>query len=199
MPGPRPRRLPALVFSLFIGLWESPSRPQFIRLPPLRALSAAVRALVLTTSPVSRWMEPEGLFNPEQRRCSLEHALPAAPPPAPAPLRLSKKLFKDSLEATRGTLLPTLETDLSAVLSFLCCSPLKPVLKVPRVLPCEPLPGASYEGNPALSLVCDHGLHFGVFVDLVTCCYIPPSFFVCVALGEEKEGALYRIPFPSCV
>ena len=85
VPGPRPRRLPALVFSLFIGLWESPSQPQFRRLPPLRALSAAVRALVLTTSPVSRWMEPEGLFNPEQRRCSLEYALPAPTPASPRP------------------------------------------------------------------------------------------------------------------
>lgn len=55
-----PRGLPPLTSSAFIGIWESPSltplRPQHRRLSALRAPTAAALALVLTGSPVSRWM-----------------------------------------------------------------------------------------------------------------------------------------------
>lgn len=96
--GPWPRGLPTLVSSVFIDLRESPSWPQFRRLFPLRALSSAARALVLIVSPVSRWMEPEGLFNPQQ--------FGACPAFFYALFRLSR-MFKDSFEATRGILFAT--------------------------------------------------------------------------------------------
>lgn len=100
VPGPLPGRPPAQASSLFIGSPGVPPLRPSVRtvVSPARALKCR-RGLVLITTPVSRWTEPE-VASPRRAADVAVWSVPGLP--LPAPFYLSRR-FQDSLEAAGVT------------------------------------------------------------------------------------------------